>query len=229
MISLALTSFAVAALAPSPTIPREIDPELVDYFTRAIGAHREGQVQKGIGMLKLLLLPEPTGFTVDYSGLDAPTVEVFRRGVERGIGLWRQALGSDMPFRPASRAVQPDVVIRFVDRIAEGVGRCKGEIRAKRWIQWNDQVHYVQFTATISICKNADSRLMNEDEITHIVAHEIGHALGLGDTPKTGVVMGPIQLGNPYSQIHPNEVAAVKSLRQIVRGQLAALGYQKQN
>ncbi len=209
--------------AASGEMPNLVDRQLVEYFGNAVAASKDGQPQKALAMLTLLLLPAGTGLSVDYSGLDSKTAEVFRAGVLRGIGLWQDALGSEMPITLASRTARPDIVLKFTDKVTGADCRCKGEIRSKRWIQWSDQVHYQQFSATITVCKYADSRLMTESEIAHIVAHELGHALGLGDVTETGNIMGPLEISNPYAKINPSEIEAVKSFRRLVKDQLAQI------
>lgn len=223
MVTVLVSALALTTGPSDSGFPNLVDRELVDYFERAVDAGKSGQRNKALAMLQLLLLPEETTIEVDYTGVPSSSQTAFERGVGRGLGLWQEAMQQDMPLRIVRPGRKADILVKFVDKVAEGDARCKGEIRAKRWIQWNDQVHYQQFTAVVSVCKHADSRLMSESEITHIVAHELGHALGLGDMASTGYIMGPVELGNPFARLNTVEVDAVKQFRSKVRDEMSRI------
>ena len=137
MTVLGLAILITGTAGASANFSHLVDNASADYFSRALAASSEGDHQKGLAMLKVLLVPR-TNVRVDYSGLPTSVAEEFRQGVQSGLRMWRDALGSDMPFSLTDR---PDaqVTIRFVDSMQghshQGVD-CKGEITARRRIQW---------------------------------------------------------------------------------------------
>lgn len=209
------------SLTENPGVPPAlIDEPLATYYSRALNTE-SSEPQKSLAMLKNLLLPESVSVSVSLDNVPEDHRTEFRRGFDRGMNLWKVQLGSDMPFRLARQGEDADIKVSFVNKVPGAGSSCKGEIRTKRQIQWNDKVHYFAFTAEIDAAKFATSdRLMSEDELTHVFAHELGHALGLGDVPGTGFIMGPIQLGSPTTQFADAEVEAVREFRKILRAQI---------
>lgn len=216
-LSFAAVLFSFASAEPPP---RLIDAPIADYYYRALEAADGGETQKALAMLRVLLIPNETGIFADFTALPQEAKPLFERGVQRGFQLWTQALGPDFPFVLTPSRDAP-VVMRFTDGLSSG---CKGEIRSKRRIQWNHQVHYCEFTAEVEIAKYASGRsLMTEWEVAHVVAHELGHALGLADSDSTERAMGPLLMGNPYARLHESEVASVKEFRRVVRAAISRL------
>lgn len=222
MTVLGLAILITGTAGASANFSHLVDNASADYFSRALAASSEGDHQKGLAMLKVLLVPR-TNVRVDYSGLPADVAAEFRQGVQSGLKMWGDALGSDMPFSLTDRP-EAQVTIRFVDSIHghshQGVD-CKGEITARRRIQWGPDVHYFEFAAQISIVRFREGRTwMSSGEIAHITAHELGHALGLGDVQQSGRIMGPMTLGRPLSALTQDEVRAVQGFRASVRSEI---------
>ncbi|GIV02106.1 MAG: hypothetical protein KatS3mg015_0936 [Fimbriimonadales bacterium] len=199
-------------------LPAALDPHITEYYSKAVAA-AEAEPHKALAMLELLLVPEGTPITIDFTGVPANLRPTFQAGIERGVGLWQAALGADMPFalngEPSDTG---QVVIRFVDTIPTSDPHTKGQLRMTRRIQWGRSVHYVELDGEIRISKWASQgRYFSADEITHIVAHELGHAFGLGDAPNRDRIMGPVFIGSPYARLNPVEVETVMSFRTSLR------------
>ncbi|KAA0228949.1 MAG: matrixin family metalloprotease [Armatimonadetes bacterium] len=221
MITAALVGVLLVGSPPAEAPPRLIDPQLVGYYGRAVAAREGGEYQKSLAMFSLLLLPKTTTVFVDYATAPPAQRESFREGIERGFALWQDALGADLPFRLSQSPNGAAIQVRFVETLQDGASFHKGEIRSKRRIQWNQEVHYFEFTAEIDVVSTAGQRYMTGDEIVHITAHELGHALGLGDTREMNRIMGPVLLGNPFSRISQEEAESVREFRRMVRSQIA--------
>jgi hypothetical protein len=221
MIAPAFLFAAVALASSGHSTPALVDPPVADYYGRAIQAAETGEPHKGLAMFDLLLLPKNTTLYVDLAGLPAETANAYSKGVDKALALWQSALGSDFPIHSTQQIDKASIVVRFVKSIPDGVGDTMGEIRTRRRIQWNNQVHYSEFTADIDVARSsAKGTSVGEDEVAQIVAHEIGHALGLGDTEATDRLMGPLVMGNPFVAIHPSELQSVKEFRSLVRAQM---------
>ncbi len=208
------------AITSTGTVPALIDEPLSSYYSKAVSAE-SAEPQKTLAMLKNLLLPEGASISVSMDGVPSEKQVEFTQAIRRGMELWRTELGLDMPFRMAKPKEEPDIKVSFVSKVPGASSSCKGEIRSKRQIQWNDKVHYFAFTAEIDVAKYATAdRFMTEDELVHVFTHELGHALGLGDRPSNGFIMGPILLGAPTIQFAPEEIQAVRDFRKLLRSQI---------
>lgn len=200
------------------SLPRLIDKPLAEYYQQALSAHYSGEPHKALAMLELLLIPPGTEVHADYSPLPAEVRNEFKKGVERGFEMWREVLGNDFPFRLTNNP-KAKVKIQFLEKVSPEQDNCKGEIRSKRRIQWNKEVHYVEFTADVLVAKySTKNHWMASGEVAQIIAHELGHAMGLGHPKGIGMVMGPVILGDPITQVQPLEAESVIAFRRIVRG-----------
>jgi len=199
------------------SLPRLIDKPLADYYQQALSAHYSGEPHKALAMLELLLIPPGTEVYADYSTLPEEVRSEFEKGVALGFAMWRDVLGSDFPFRLTNNE-KAKVKIRFLEKVIPEQDNCKGEIRSKRRIQWNKEVHYVEFMADILVAKySSNTYWMASGEVAQIVAHELGHAMGLGHPKGVGMVMGPVVLGDPITQVQQTEADSLLAFRRIVR------------
>ncbi len=221
MFGATLTTLSLALTALSTDLPPSIDPQIAQYYSRALASALEGETQKATGMLKLLLIPEDTSAFLDLSRVPPGDRQRVRDALTRGFELWHTALGGDFPFHLTPNDPEAPVQIRVLSESIGHSGNCMGEIRATRKVQWNQFVHYIEFTATIDIAYQSDrQRALSSEELIHVLAHELGHALGLGDSDLSNRIMGPVMLGNPFARIHEEEIHAVRAFRQQIREQL---------
>ena len=142
------------------------------------------------------------------------------RSIERGIGIWSDAL-SDSPFVMAEPGQKPMVTVKFVDSIDSG-GDVQGQVEATRMLHWGSSVSY-QIHGTLLVRRTTGRRGLTEDEMTEVVAHELGHLLGLDDAEECRGLMGPFEAGNPRLRPTREEVDAVLSYREELRNAIAKL------
>lgn len=221
MFGAILTSLFLPSVPGTQDLSPLIDPQIAQYYSRALASASEGENQKAIGMLKLLLIPEGTTVSIDLSGVPYGDRQRVRFAIAQGFELWRSALPDDFPFRLVSDDPEANVQIRMSPTSMGPSGKCMGEIRATRKVQWNRYVHYVEFSATIDIAYQSNpQKALATDELIHVVGHELGHALGLGDSDFGNRIMGPVALGRPFARVHEEEITAVRTFRQQIREQL---------
>lgn len=221
------SSVAVLALlfpGAAASVPEAVDPQIREYYEDALASARS-EPHKALAMLELLLIPPKTSIVVDWTGLPTGVKRQFEAGIERGLRAWEQALGAECPFvLGGSTDGTATIRIRFVDALALPDPHTKGELRITRRITWGRSVHYTELNGTIRVMKWAqDGQYFTEDEITHVIAHELGHALGLGDSDRWDRVMGPIVIGQPYARISPEELIAVQQFRALLREEYARI------
>jgi hypothetical protein len=107
--------------------------------------------------------------------------------------------------------------LNIVDRIDDDYHQM-GEMLLTRRVSWSKRSHKGEIDGYIKISKySRPGRVLTADEITHIVAHELGHAFGLNDCENVREIMGPVLIGRPFARLTEQEVRRVKQTREAVR------------
>jgi hypothetical protein len=171
-----------------------------------------------MAMLELLLVPLNTEVYVDLGNVPENLRGRFANGIDRGFKLWQDALGEDFPFRLTYEARgKPPLTLNVVDRIDDDYHQM-GEMLLTRRVSWSKRSHKGEIDGYIKISKySRPGRVLTAEEITHIVAHELGHAFGLNDCDNVREIMGPVLLGRPFARLTEQEVRRVRQTREAVR------------
>jgi hypothetical protein len=179
----------------------------------------KNKFQPALAKLEALLMVDPVSVGIDRSTLPA-VCGSFDKDVARGIGIWRNALG-DSPFTLAKDSQsRPTVLIKFVKTISNQGGDLQGMIEAEHEFKWNGSKHTSKLTGTMYVVYRTEGRNLTDDEVSEVVAHELGHLLGLTDADTTTGLMGPFVAGAPRLAPSSNELDAVQQFRQQVRDEI---------
>ncbi len=175
-----------------------------------------GAKGKQLATLQSYLLTDAVTVGLDPS--DGPNWKT--EGIDRAIKVWSNAL-SDSPFQLVARGKKPMVIVRFVDDI-ESDGDIQGQVEATRSLHWGSSVGY-RIEATLLVRRTSGRHELDEDEITQVVSHELGHLLGLDDAEQCVGLMGPFVPGHPRLKPSKDEIGAVVEYRQQLRDAIAKL------
>jgi len=197
------------AMAASPLLSNES----VRSLEMAIREAKHGKRPKAMALLEGLLLNGVT-IGVDESSLPAGHEREALNGVAEGIQVWREAL-SDVPFRMARRGERADVVVRFVSQI-NGQGDVQGRVHASRRFFWGSNGHGYKLDGDIRLKPTAFGRHLTQAEIGRVMAHELGHLLGLDDNYPSRGMMGAFRAGEGRVRPSRNEISAVVEYRGLV-------------
>jgi hypothetical protein len=136
--------------------------------------------------------------------------------VQRGLAVWDEAI-SDSPFVMAGPGEKPMISVRFVNTISsDDGGDTQGQIEATRYLHWGTNVSY-KLEANLQVCHLAGRRELRDDEITEVVAHELGHILGLDDADDCSGLMGYFVPGRPRMKPTEDERKSVIRYRAQLR------------
>ncbi len=161
----------------------------------ALADSKRGRSERALALLSSLLLTNNARVGVDEGSLPKGSREAFRRGMERGVRTWREAM-PEAPFALSRPREEPDVVVRFVPRI-DVTEDVQGMIEAKRELRWDRKGYGYRLRAVLLVREETDRRLLTENEVASVVAHELGHLLGLDDTGRVRELMGPFVPASP--------------------------------
>ncbi|MDQ2986714.1 MAG: hypothetical protein M3R13_08315 [Armatimonadota bacterium] len=208
---------AAAVLIGGAKLPDGSDPSFETYFTQAL-SYSTPEPHRAMAMLELLLVPMGTEVRIDLSAAPDSLQPRFAQGIQRGFDLWEAALGDDFPFRVRfDGGGDPSVELRLVDKIDDEYHQM-GELFVTRRVSWSKRSHHGELTGTLKISRfSRPGRHLTSDEVTHIVAHELGHAFGLGDCDSVREIMGPVLIGRPFARLTSDEVRRVKATRERIR------------
>lgn len=178
--------------------------------------HSAGARGKQLATLQSYLLAQPVTVGIDPSDQGDWKTE----SILKGIQIWSDAL-EDSPFVLARPGQKPMVVVKFVNSIETG-GDVQGQVEATRMLHWGNAVSY-KIEATLLIRRTTGRRELREDEISEVVAHELGHLLGLDDAEECVGLMGPFVPGHARVRPSREELNAVLDYRDQLRTAISRL------
>lgn len=197
------------ALALRPSSVALLEPQATETLRVARQSAVSGNRGRACAALDSLVFPEGVSVAMEAPGAMEPSVE-------RGLEAWNAALG-ERTFRMRPGGSAADVIVRFVPSLDERGSDVQGFVDAMRTLRWGSSSHEYRLKATIYVRDNVEGRPIRADEVVNVVAHEAGHLLGLADVGREDRLMGPMVVGRPKSGPLPEEVAAVRDYRSLIR------------
>jgi hypothetical protein len=201
--------FGIAIATETMLHSERLDPQVSRHYEAACTAYSEGEYHRALAEIDLALLA---------SGLvyieGEPDTHLYRATLE-GLEVWQAALGDESPFVVTRNRSEADVVIRFVRSIAsDDGGEVCGHVEWRRKAVYSRTGHTALVSADILVSTHERSGAPHQrDSLIHIVAHELGHVLGLDDTGDPVDIMGPLLYGSPSTQLSGPELAAIQQFR----------------
>lgn len=168
---------------------------------------------KQIAILKSFLVSDPVTVGLHQDG---PGIEPIRSAVD----VWKASL-PESPFVLAAAGAKPMVSVQFVDQVP-GRDRAQGQIEIVRKLRWGPCNTY-RIEATLLVRKTHEGRSLTDEEITWVVAHELGHILGLEDVDEENMLMGRFCPDKVVSGPTKAEIIALQSHRERLRQALSRL------
>lgn len=194
-----------------------------------------GRWQEASAQSDAILLPGAIRYAVQFEGRAIHAEERARKAIDYAISIWSD-VAEDIVFEEvaehtfgrigfsgisASRSrTAVEVVIVFSPDGRRGNSPAAGHIAWQRWVGPLPQGGFgarVQARIDIRTELPGSQVPMNLAQMRHAVAHEIGHLLGLDDSPRVGDVMGPLDLSRPAVRPSFEETLALRELRAAAR------------
>lgn len=183
-----------------------------------VSASAGGARGKQLATLKSYLLTDPVTVGLDAGEEDADWKQ---DAIRSGIQVWNDSI-PDSPFVLAKPGEKPMIAVRFVNGIGSS-GDVQGQVESTRYLRWGSQVSY-RIEATLQVKVSTGRRQLRDVEFTEVVAHELGHVLGLDDNSECVGLMGPFVPGHARPAPSREEIRAVLDYRDQLRDAIAKLG-----
>lgn len=176
--------------------------------------------EPALARLEALLLTSPVTVTIDQTTVPQDAVEL-GDALPEALGIWSDAL-PDSPFQQSGSDANQRVTVKFVREMSD-LPMAQGDIRAQRDFYWSRADHSYKLNATIRVVYRTGRRFITEEEASGIIAHELGHLIGLDDVAQDDGLMGYFVPGRPKRRVEPEEVDVAQNFRRMVRDKIDAV------
>jgi hypothetical protein len=192
------STIVIAAMVGMPATGSRLMPDLFTHLERSRSEFRLGNARAASAHAELIALPEGVRLVLDEGS------QRYDRLIHEAAALWEDALGRPDLFG-SNDARAPEVRVRIVPGLVANGRNVGGFARWKRRVTTcGDTVIEQSFRADIQI------RKMSGDAMRHAIAHELGHVLGLNDSPVRGEVMGPVDVRRPATSLSEGDRDALQ-------------------
>jgi predicted Zn-dependent protease len=192
---------------------------VMHHLERAKQTLESGQLSAAMAHSRMVLHDQGLRVHIDFS--EVP--EGQKNDCERSIQYWNDTLGSgSLNLVDTAQAAEVQIVFnREVKLEGVQVGGYCSQTRSITVTSSGDAT--ANYSATIQArYQLPGGKSLNEDCLTNIVTHEIGHVYGLNDCTDRGHLMSALNPSKPKSELDGDEMEALKQLR------LTAFGIQRQ-
>ena len=213
LIVLALSTVTAPAVPPTRLSP--ILPEVSKHLAEGHADVSSNTMPMAKAHAELVLLGQDIKLSVLFQGVPAKQQAACLKTLDSATAQWEQVLDDGVHFVRVGKGEASNVTVRFRPSVMMKNEPVAGYVNWKRAIKTApDGTVASDFTADLQIrVKNLDGAPMPENAMRHAAMHELGHVLGLDDSPREGDVMGPLDVENPVSCPTPLEAQTVKALR----------------
>lgn len=149
---------------------------------------------------------------VDCRNIPPANQGPFRNALNGAFKLWEEALGEKV-FE-VSETGHPDLIIHFQPDVSDkGIEVC-GHSEWTRGVLSPDSNPVVVLSGEVSVRMfKPNGEALDYDQLRACAAHELGHILGLDDSPNKGDLMSKMDFGHPVTTIRPDEISALIAAR----------------
>lgn len=229
--SLLVVVAAIAALAPASTgnstetLRGRLLPDLPEHLEYAEKDLTSGQVLDALAHIDLILMSH-LHYRLNFVNVPPENQPECAAAFRDAVAIWERALGKDWDLEEVTEG-PAEVQVTFQPDVQQNGAEVAGYVTWRRRVVIGaDGAPHMDMTADVRVrTVRPDGGTMLMEHMRHTSAHELGHVLGLDDSPFYGDVMGPLDLGHPVTAFEASELDNLRAVRaeaQQVRDQALA-------
>lgn len=217
------TSFVLVAMTtqviepvpmPKPSVRSNlVQPKVYEFLDRAINSYHGGNYNEALACVDLVSLGKPIRVSIDYSGVSPFQKPMMESAIHDAIQGWENATEGQIDFQFVQSS--SDVRIKFEKSVRQFGREVAGfAVWSRQVYDWGNQQYTNRLSGTITLRTEAPhGEKLTREMIMHTAGHEMGHILGLWDSPRVGDIMGPLNPAAPVTMPTTNEANALMSAR----------------
>lgn len=198
-------------------------PEVAQHLDLAEKYASVGRIDVALAHAAVVMPDHRLRVRVDCSNIMPADQGLFRNALNGAFRFWEDVLG-EKTFE-VTETGNADIVVHFQPDVCDrGVEVC-GHSAWTRGVLHPDTCPSVVFTADVQVrMRRPNGESLNFEQLRACAAHELGHVLGLDDSPDAGV-MGRMDFKHPILSIRPDEVVTLLHARQVAAQIRRAFSY----
>lgn len=211
-----------------------IQSQVKDYITRAEDSLQNGRYSEALAVSEFVMLTGSIKVRLDLSNLPDSRKDQAKQAVIDALDLWSPALENQTKFVFVDSG-PAQIRVRFQNGIVHLGQEVAGlAVWSRNFYDWGNDNYSGRVSADIRLRSlTVDGEPMSYEAIRHAACHEMGHVLGLWDSPRIGDIMGPMPVNRPSTGPSANEIQVLRDLRHrasmISQASLWALQLQSQS
>lgn len=211
---IALALVASSAYAISRFDESRYLPGVLHHLDKAKTSLEEGQTSLSLAHSEIILHEKSLAVYVDLSQVPEELQATCRNAADRSLKYWNNTLGS-ASLVEVQGAELAKLRISFSKEVELRGQQVGGYCSQSRGVTVSGEGEATpEYSAAIYARFNLpNGPILNEDALTNIVTHELGHVYGLRDTVEPEYLMSPLNPTKPKFELHPYELDALQQLR----------------
>jgi predicted Zn-dependent protease len=218
--SLLVALAALAALAPASvgnkteTLRGRLLPDLPEHLEYAEKDMDHGQLSDALAHVDLILMSH-IHYHLNFVNVPVETQPECTAAFRDAVAMWERALGKDWDFEEAADGQPAEVQVTFQPDVQQSGAEVAGYVNwRRRVVNGTDGAPHMDMSATVFVRTiRPDGSPMLLEHMRHTSAHEMGHVLGLDDSPFYGDIMGPLDINHPVSDFEASELENLRAVR----------------
>ena len=192
-----------------------IQPDMVKQVSYARTELQSGDWAMAMAHANLVDFDRPLKVSVSFENVRPDLQNTCRKSLTAGMKIWQDALGG-RPYEFTDQPGDADVEVTFKREVSEGKAPVGGLVRWRRSVEVvNDGPEQRTDAEAFIRTENPRGGHMTFEQMRHECAHELGHVLGLEDSPRSGEIMSMLDLQHPVSKAAKVEVEALMKVRKL--------------